>query len=76
MIFTYSLISGFRAILGSVGTQASMALIMYLYVQSPKAPYMTEPNPGENESYAAQLETLRQFVFWTHVYCGVILVAP
>jgi hypothetical protein len=48
MIFTYSVISGFRAILGSVGVQLAMALTIIVCLKAPDTSYITEPNPGDN----------------------------
>ena len=49
MIFTYSVIAGFRAILGSVGVQLAMGLVIIVCLQAPIQPYgEIEPNPGDN----------------------------
>jgi len=39
MIFTYSVIAGFRAILGSVGVQLAMALAIIIFLKAPDQPF-------------------------------------
>jgi hypothetical protein len=48
MVFLYSIISGFRAILGSVATQFAMAACVVLFVKVPDQSYVTEPYDGAN----------------------------
>ena len=55
MIFTYSVIAGFRAILGSVWLQLVMGIIVLFWVKVPSTPYTTEPNPGDNAFLQEQL---------------------
>jgi hypothetical protein len=49
MIFTSSVIAGFRSILGSFGVQLAMGIIVLFCLKVPANPYGdTEPNPGDN----------------------------
>ena len=46
MIFTFSVISGFRAIIGTIGVQLAMAIAMIFAVKVPYTSYVTEPFTG------------------------------
>jgi hypothetical protein len=61
MIYLYSIISGFRAILGSIGIQAAMALSLLFFVTIPTDAYLNaEPEPGDN----AKIESTLRFLYW------------
>jgi hypothetical protein len=38
MVFLYSIISGFKAILGSIGLQLAMAACLFMFVRTPQTP--------------------------------------
>lgn len=48
MVYLYSIISGFRAILGSIAIQFAMAVAVIFFVKAPANPYATEPFEGAN----------------------------
>jgi hypothetical protein len=54
MIFTFSVISGFRAMLGSIGVQLAMFVALVFYVNVPKQAYINEPYEGANADLLAQ----------------------
>ena len=39
MIFNYSVVSGFKAVLGSVGVQGAMLLIVMIFIRTTDTPY-------------------------------------
>jgi hypothetical protein len=75
MIFTYSIISGFRAILGSIGIQSAMLFVTYFFVKPPTQPYTEEPSPGDNELLANKMNILWWYICGTHLYCTQALFA-
>lgn len=71
MIFTYSVIAGFRAILGSVGVQLAMALVIIFCLQAPSEPYgEIEPNPGDNAFLKDELENQKRYMLFTHLFAA------
>lgn len=49
MVYLYSIISGFRAILGSFEIQAAMAISLWFFVRVPTDAYLNaEPFEGAN----------------------------
>jgi ABC-type branched-subunit amino acid transport system permease subunit len=53
MVYLYSIISGFRAILGSVGIQIAMAVAVAFFVKVPKTPYLVETEEYTNAELSA-----------------------
>ena len=47
MVYLYSIISGFRAILGSQGIQLAMGIVL-IFLQVPTDAYLDEPNNEHN----------------------------
>lgn len=68
MIFTYSIISGFRAVLGSIGIQLAMLVITVAFVRPPTHPYIEEPSPGDNEILASKMQMLWFYMGFNHLY--------
>jgi hypothetical protein len=69
MVYLYSIISGFRAILGSVAIQFAMAACVVFFVSPPEIPFVEEPYDGANEDLAERLETLNFLMTMTHLFC-------
>ena len=71
MVFLYSIISGFRAILGSVAIQFAMAACLLFFVKVPTRSYEVEPYDGADESLQSQLQTLYILMLATHLFCSL-----
>lgn len=56
MIFTYSIISGFRAILGSIGVHVAMFFAMILFVRTPLEPYVNDNMPDSSDYFVISEE--------------------
>jgi hypothetical protein len=69
MVYLYSIISGFRAILGSLAIQLAMAFVTIVIVKAPDNPYLVEPFEGANAELRAKLEYLLLMISVTHVIC-------
>lgn len=53
MVYLYSIISGFRAILGSIGIQIAMAIAVIFFVKAPQYPYLEETDEYQNAALSA-----------------------
>jgi hypothetical protein len=73
MVYLYSIVSGFRAVLGSVAIQVAMAACLLLFVSAPETPFVNEPYPGANEELAERLETLNLMTTLTHLFCAACI---
>jgi len=69
MVYLYSIISGFRAILGSTGIQMAMAMAVLLLVRVPKVAYRVGTNEAENEDLIAELSNLWWMMIAVHLFC-------
>ncbi len=69
MVYLYSIISGFRAILGSTGIQMAMAMAVLLLVRVPKVVYHEDTNQAENEDLIAELSNLWWMMITVHLFC-------
>jgi hypothetical protein len=69
MVYLYSIISGFRAILGSTGIQLAMAMAVLLLVRVPKVAYTEDTNQPENEDLIAELSNLWWMMITVHLFC-------
>jgi uncharacterized membrane protein YjdF len=74
MIYTFSIISGFRAMLGSIGVQLAMFLALLFMVTVPQQTYINEPYEGANAEVQSELGTLRSYLLFNHLFCGVIII--
>jgi hypothetical protein len=74
MIYTFSVISGFRAIIGSVGVQVAMAIAMLFMVVVPTQSYVTEPYAGADSEMQNKLSSLKIYMMINHFFCGIIIV--
>lgn len=74
MIFTFSIISGFRALLGSIGVQLAMFLALLFLVKVPQQTYINEPFEGANAEVAGELSLLRSYLLFNHFLCGAIII--
>lgn len=68
-MYLYSIISGFRAILGSIAIQLAMGIVTIFIVNAPDTPYLVEPFEGANAELHAKLEYLLLMISVTHVIC-------
>jgi hypothetical protein len=69
MVYLYSIISGFRAVLGSVAIQGAMGFSVLFFVKVPVQPYVTEPYEGANAELVANLTTLDTLMILSHFFC-------
>jgi hypothetical protein len=74
MIFTFSIISGFRALLGSIGVQLAMFLALLFLMKVPQQTYINEPFEGANAEVAGELSLLRSYLLFNHFFCGAIII--
>ena len=70
MIFTYSVIAGFRAILGSVGVQLAMALAIIMFLEAPEQPYGAGGNAEDNEILQDKLANQKLYMIITHLFAA------
>ena len=74
MIYTFSVISGFRAIIGSVSVQVAMAISMLFFVVVPSQSYVVEPYSGADSEMENKLSSLRNYTMINHFFCGIIII--
>ena len=74
MVYLYSIISGFRAILGSIGIQLAMAMAVLLLVRVPKVAYTEDTNQPENEYLIAELSILWWMMIAVHLFCFTAMI--
>ena len=77
MVYLYSLISGFRAVLGSHGIQFSMALCVFFFVKYDFDPCESE-KLDPNVIVTCPIEQSAIFRLWlamicTHAYCFCVI---
>ena len=70
MIFTYSVIAGFRAILGSVGVQLAMALTIIMFLPVPGQPYGNAGDEAANNLLQSQLSNQKLYMIITHLFAA------
>jgi hypothetical protein len=75
MVYLYSIVSGFRAILGSVALQFAMALCVLIFVQTPTEGYLEEPEPGDNAKLEENLDRVKVLMVFTHFFCAASIIA-
>jgi len=75
MVYLYSIISGFRAILGSTGIQMAMAMALLFFVRVPKVIYTDDTNQPENEEdLIAELSNLWWMMIAVHLLCFTAMI--
>lgn len=74
MVYLYSIVSGFRAILGSVALQFAMALCVLIFVQTPTEGFMEELEPGENAELQEKFHRFKIFMVFTHFFCAATIL--
>lgn len=74
MIYTSSIIPGFRAVLGSIGEQLAMFFALLFIVTVPTQTYINEPYEGANAEVQSELGKLRSYLLFNHLFCGVIII--
>jgi hypothetical protein len=84
MVYLYSVISGFRAILGSIGVQ--LALFLSVVIMRPPSKPFQEPLSIDDADIQAFYETTDQVVsncsklywqmLWTHLVCFISIALP
>lgn len=70
MVYLYSIISGFRAILGSVAIQLAMGVLVFVFVKSPENPYLPDTETTAAFDVKAELNMLEFTMTGTHMFCG------
>ena len=68
MVYLYSTISGFKAVLGSVAIQAAMLLCLLLFVEVPQQSFQTPPNDSANSEMEHNLKSLWHQMVFTHFF--------
>lgn len=60
--------------LGSIGLQFAMFLALLLMVTVPQQTYINEPYEGANLEVQGELGSLRSYLLFNHLFCGVIII--
>jgi len=75
MVYLYSVIAGFKAILGGVGIQAALFFSVLFYVRAPIQPY-TDPTDVANQVLYEKLWWEQLLMLFTHAICFIAIVWP
>ena len=90
MVYLYSIISGFRAVLGSPVIQMCMAISCMLYVSVPTSVFTQdyydsvgaknvtdlELLQAQSDSIVSQLDQLKFKITGTHLFCAIAIFIP
>ena len=71
MIFTYNLLFGFLAVLGSIAIQMAMFVVNLLFVRPSKVSNLT--NPSVDQDIYAQQKFLWNTLTFTHLMCSLLM---
>lgn len=72
MINTQSILSGFRAMLGSADVHFALFIALLFFVPTPTQVYVDEM---ENEEFMQMhLKNLRMYLLFCHLYCGAVIL--
>ena len=75
MVYLYSVIAGFKAILGGVGIQLALFISVFFFVRAPNQPY-TDPTNIVNQALYEKLWWVKVLMLFTHATCVVAIVLP
>ena len=72
MINTQSILSGFRAMLGSADVHFALFIALLFFVPSPTQVYVDEME--SEEFMQMHLKNLRMYLLFSHLYCGAVIL--
>ena len=72
MINTQSILSGFRAMLGSKDVHFALFIALLFFVPTPTQVYVDDMY--NEESMEEKLKILRWYLLFNHLYCGVVIL--
>ena len=75
MVYLYSVIAGFKAILGGVGIQIALFCSVVFFVRAPAQPY-ADPTNTDNAALYDKLWWVQKLMASTHFTCIGAIVIP